>query len=250
MDFLLALTAGLWALGGAASSAWIFWLDRDRSEFGAPVKLAALFGWPVLLPALLWRREDLGGFEAARAGTLATLLLALGPVSSCLPGLNPAPPARVAAMPVRHATSREPLRKVQPAPPFEFIAKMEVNEDDRRRAQAHWNAGIVFFQKGDYALAQAEWVFCRRLDPGNSDCADGLSRADLIVSGRATVDRPSEGSKREAVRYWNSGIIFYQRGDYARAAEEWKTCRRLDPANSDCTTGLKRIAQSYGGDSP
>ncbi|MBI5202231.1 MAG: tetratricopeptide repeat protein, partial [Elusimicrobia bacterium] len=57
---------------------------------------------------------------------------------------------------------------------------------------------------------------------------------------------PSENDKREAVRYWNSGIIFYQKGDYEKARDEWQRCKQLDPSNSDCVTGLQRIDQSYG----
>jgi hypothetical protein len=57
---------------------------------------------------------------------------------------------------------------------------------------------------------------------------------------------PGENDKREAVRYWNSGIIFYQKGDYERARDEWQRCSQLDVTNSDCVTGLQRIDQTYG----
>lgn len=57
---------------------------------------------------------------------------------------------------------------------------------------------------------------------------------------------PSEDDKREAVRYWNSGIIFYQKGDYEAASDAWRRCAALDPSNSDCATGLQRIDQAYG----
>lgn len=246
MDFLLALTLGLWAFGGIVSSVWVFWLDRERSEFGGPTKVAVLFGWPVLLPTLLWRREDIGAFVAVRVGAFASLLLALGPAISWVGALDDRRPPRAVPVPIRQPLVREPPRRVNPSPPYEFIARMEINADDRRRAQAHWNAGIVFFQKGDYARAREEWLACRQADPGNSDCSTGLSRVDLALAGQVATPLPTESSKREAVRYWNSGIIFYQKGDFERAAEEWKTCSRLDPANGECATGLKRIAQSYG----
>lgn len=58
--------------------------------------------------------------------------------------------------------------------------------------------------------------------------------------------QPSENDKREAVRYWNSGIIFYQKGDFEKARDEWMRCKQLDPSNSECKTGLERIDQSYG----
>ena len=57
---------------------------------------------------------------------------------------------------------------------------------------------------------------------------------------------PSENDKREAVKHWNAGIIFYQKGDYEKARDEWQICKQMDPSNSDCVTGLQRIDQSYG----
>ncbi len=52
------------------------------------------------------------------------------------------------------------------------------SEDNRRRAQKHWNAGIIYFQAGDYAKSRDEWLLCRQFDPGNSDCQTGLQRLD------------------------------------------------------------------------
>ena len=56
----------------------------------------------------------------------------------------------------------------------------------------------------------------------------------------------SESDRREAVKHWNSGIIFYQRGDFEKTQDEWEVCRALDPGNSDCVVGMQRLEQNYG----
>ncbi|MCX5788417.1 MAG: hypothetical protein NTX64_07955 [Elusimicrobia bacterium] len=62
----------------------------------------------------------------------------------------------------------------------------------------------------------------------------------------AFPESPSEADRREAVKHWNSGIIYYQKGDYEKSQEEWSLCRELDPGNSDCLTGLQRLDMNYG----
>ncbi|MBI5244299.1 MAG: hypothetical protein HY922_11585 [Elusimicrobia bacterium] len=53
--------------------------------------------------------------------------------------------------------------------------------------------------------------------------------------------------KKEAGRHWTMGVVAFQKGDYAKARDEWLLCRRYDPANSDCAAGLQRIDNAYGG---
>ena len=61
----------------------------------------------------------------------------------------------------------------------------------------------------------------------------------------AFPESPSEADRREAVKHWNSGIIYYQKGDFEKTEEEWSSCRELDPANSDCLVGLQRLDTEY-----
>lgn len=55
----------------------------------------------------------------------------------------------------------------------------------------------------------------------------------------------SEENRKAAIQHWNSGIIYYQKGDLAKARDEWLLCKQLDPGSSDCQTGLQRIDQTY-----
>jgi len=57
------------------------------------------------------------------------------------------------------------------------------NEENNRRAVKHWNAGIIYFQKGDYAKARDEWLLCKQFDAGNADCQTGLQRLDSTYGG-------------------------------------------------------------------
>ncbi|OIO11428.1 MAG: hypothetical protein AUJ52_02080 [Elusimicrobia bacterium CG1_02_63_36] len=56
-----------------------------------------------------------------------------------------------------------------------------------------------------------------------------------------------EENKRRAIKHWNAGIIYFQKGDYAKARDEWLLCKQFDTGNSDCQTGLQRLDSTYGG---
>lgn len=58
---------------------------------------------------------------------------------------------------------------------------------------------------------------------------------------------PSEESKRQSQQHYLSGVIFFQKGDYEKARDEWNLAKQLDPTNSDAITGLERIERMYNG---
>jgi tetratricopeptide (TPR) repeat protein len=110
-------------------------------------------------------------------------------------------------------------------------------------ARAEWSRGLIYFQKTDYARAKEAWSSCLRLDPGNSDCQIGLDR--LARLSRSGASAPTVPDPRAAIRHWHTGIIYFQKQNYAKAREEWKECRALDPGNDDCATGLRRLDSTY-----
>lgn len=63
---------------------------------------------------------------------------------------------------------------------------------------------------------------------------------------QAAAQPVSEADRRQGVKFWNSGIIHFQKSDYAKARDEWLLCRQYDPANSDCQSGLARVDSVYG----
>jgi len=74
-----------------------------------------------------------------------------------------------------------------------------------------------------------------------SAAAPGIP-VSVVGSARSAV---SEQDKRAAIGHWHNGIIFFQRGDYAQARDEWLLCKAFDPGSDDCSAGLARIDSSY-----
>lgn len=66
------------------------------------------------------------------------------------------------------------------APPLVAAAPADENV---RRAQQHWNSGIIYFQAGKYDEARDEWLLCKQFDATNADCATGLARLDSTYGG-------------------------------------------------------------------
>lgn len=48
----------------------------------------------------------------------------------------------------------------------------------QREAAAHWNAGLVAYQKGSVSKARDEWMLCAQADPEHVDCRNGLERLE------------------------------------------------------------------------
>ncbi|HAH06523.1 MAG TPA: hypothetical protein DCM05_08355 [Elusimicrobia bacterium] len=70
----------------------------------------------------------------------------------------------------------------QPAPAAREEAAPPASEDEAKRTAAqHWNAGLQAFQRGDYRKAQGEWELCAS---SNQDCAAGLQRIEKTYGGR------------------------------------------------------------------
>lgn len=69
--------------------------------------------------------------------------------------------------------------------------------ENQREAAAHWNVGLIAFQKGSVSKARDEWTLCAQLDPAHEDCRNGLERLERLERGReeagaapSAVDHP------------------------------------------------------------
>jgi hypothetical protein len=128
-------------------------------------------------------------------------------------------------------------------------------EEVRRQARQRYLSGMVFFEKGDYEKALKEWELARELDPEDRDVAAGLARVRKLL-GRSprtggaiplqagpALDRGPERleDQRAAQQHYLSGVISYQKGDYAKARDEWSLALRIDPDNVDAAAGLARV---------
>lgn len=58
---------------------------------------------------------------------------------------------------------------------------------------------------------------------------------------------PSEDDKLRAIKHWNEGIKAFQKNDYSAAKDHWTLCKSFDTGNTDCATGLQRLARTFGG---
>jgi tetratricopeptide (TPR) repeat protein len=128
-------------------------------------------------------------------------------------------------------------------------------DEVRRQARQRYLSGMVFFEKGDYEKALKEWESARELDPEDRDVAAGLARVRKLLgrspriggaiplqSGSA-FDRGPERAEdqRAAQQHYLAGLIFYQKGDYSKARDEWSLALRIDPDNVDAAAGLARV---------
>ncbi|MBI4377190.1 MAG: tetratricopeptide repeat protein [Elusimicrobia bacterium] len=78
--------------------------------------------------------------------------------------------------------------------------------------------------------------------------ADAKTAATRAAEGaKSGAPLVSEDARRQSEQHYISGVIFFQKGDYEKAREEWTLARQLDPSNSDAQAGLERIEKLYGG---
>ena len=64
----------------------------------------------------------------------------------------------------------------EPASPRQAAA----TDDALRASQQFYLSGLIYYQKGDYGRARAEWRKSVELDPGNSDAQAGLRRVGTL----------------------------------------------------------------------
>ncbi|MBI5241756.1 MAG: tetratricopeptide repeat protein [Elusimicrobia bacterium] len=65
------------------------------------------------------------------------------------------------------------------------------------------------------------------------------------VAEPAATQAPAD-AQREAQQFYLAGMIYYSKGDYARAKQEWEQSLALDPGNTDAEAGLQRLKGILG----
>jgi hypothetical protein len=66
------------------------------------------------------------------------------------------------------------------------------------------------------------------------------------VAEPAPTRAPADAQK-ESQQHYLAGVIYYSKGDYAKAKEEWELSLAMDPGNTDAEVGLKRLKDVLGG---
>ncbi len=83
----------------------------------------------------------------------------------------------------KRKAAEEASKTLDATPPEAAPQPTGPTEDDKRRAIKHWNEGIKYFQKNEPAKARDEWLLCKKFDPSNSECIEGLKRLDSTYGG-------------------------------------------------------------------
>jgi predicted negative regulator of RcsB-dependent stress response len=66
------------------------------------------------------------------------------------------------------------------------------------------------------------------------------------VAEPAPTRAPAD-ARKESQQSYLAGVIYYSKGDYAKAKEAWELSLALDPGNTDAEVGLKRLKDALGG---
>lgn len=119
----------------------------------------------------------------------------------------------------------------------EIIAKRQADEAEKKRLEAETAAAAKKKADDDAAAAAAA------AKAGQTAGATGAGP----VATNAGPPPTSEEAKKQSQQHYLSGVIFFQKGDYDKARDEWNLAKQLDPSNSDALAGLERIDKLYSG---
>jgi len=65
--------------------------------------------------------------------------------------------------------------------------------------------------------------------------------APIRPAAARTAPAKDADSERSALQHYLSGLIFFHKGDQAKARDEWTLARQLDPGNPEVALALKRV---------
>jgi hypothetical protein len=128
-------------------------------------------------------------------------------------------------------------------------AKEQMRREDLARkkaeAAARERAELARREKEEREKAEAEAKAKAEVDAKAAEAT--AASGQPAATAAATPAVPSEDARRSSQQHYLSGVIFFQKGDYEKAREEWTLSLQLDPGNSDARAGLERIEKLYGG---
>ena len=203
----------------AAATAWTFMEWRSRAAE----------------PGKLWAQ----GVAAINAGNDAAAKEAFGKCLALRPG--DAQCSAGVLLLARHETVVVRTETV----PAAASAGTATDDDDVALA-------IRLLDQGRYPAAVAVARAVLERDPGDHTAyaivkmyGDRAAAATYLAKGPVTA-QASEDDQRRAIKHWNDGIRYFQKNEPDKAREEWQACKRVDPTNSECVEGLKRLDSTYG----
>jgi tetratricopeptide (TPR) repeat protein len=95
------------------------------------------------------------------------------------------------------------------------------------------------------AAKKAEEDAAKKAELASAPTSTDTAKTDPGVTAKGVA--LSEDNRRQSQQYYLSGIIYYDKGDYEKARNDWTHALQLDPSNPDAKSGLERINNLYGG---
>ncbi|MBI3554356.1 MAG: hypothetical protein HY077_17805 [Elusimicrobia bacterium] len=74
-----------------------------------------------------------------------------------------------------------------------------------------------------------------------ADAQKTLKRDAPMRTAARTTKPKDAAAQRQAQQHFLSGLIFFQKGDAAKAREEWLLAQKLDPGDPEAPAALKRV---------
>jgi len=100
------------------------------------------------------------------------------------------------------------------------------------------------------------WVYvseARRFRASSAE-APPLSMAQTLSPDRPTeppaaaeTQPLTDDARRQAQEHAVAGMIFFGKGDYQRARQEWESAQKIDPRNTDSQAGLESLRRMMNG---
>ena len=141
-----------------------------------------------------------------------------------------------------------------PPPADHWPSPAPVNQD----ASQAYLEGVIYYQKGDYEKARAAWQKAKELAPAGSESARdatvGLEKLNTLygttpqtgdAAPKSLKTAPEKKNEHEALQTYFTGLIYFQKGEMAKARTEWKRALAMAPpgssVESDAKAGLEKL---------
>ena len=87
---------------------------------------------------------------------------------------------------------------------------------------------------------------CLEKDPKNRLCRQAIEFLKMRPKLDIEERKPTGEAARQSQQHYLSGMVYFQKGDYEKARDEWLLAKQLDPTNADAEAGLEHIDKLYG----
>lgn len=124
----------------------------------------------------------------------------------------------------------------------------KIGQDDFHYRAAAFLLGLAMFQSGDFAGAQKEFQMIATTVP-LGEVLNNLGAAESRRNLPQAVDdlrKAAEGDPRDIVYQFNLGYVLWKKGDFAAAADSFRSVLARDPEDKIATLLLGRCLKKQG----